>query len=89
VVNFFTFIGKPTDRVTSLDIETSYAFAKNLKNCATEAGISDFHLHQLRHTFAWQVCDKTGSISDVQEALGHQDQATTRIYLERVDLKRD
>jgi integrase len=68
---------------------TSHAFVKNLKRAAAEADIPNFHLHRLRHTFARQAGDETGNISEVQEALGHQDQATTRIYLERVGLKRD
>ena len=68
---------------------TSHAFDKNLKRYAKAIGLPDFHLHQLRHTFARQAGDETGSIGDVQEALGHQDAATTRIYLERVGVKRD
>lgn len=68
---------------------TSHAFDKNVKLYAKEVGIKDFHLHQLRHTFARQAGDETGSLNDVQEALGHKNQATTRIYLERVGVKRD
>lgn len=68
---------------------TSHAFAKNIKRYARQAGIGDIHLHQIRHTFARQAGDETGSIGDVQEALGHKSQATTRVYLEAVGVKRD
>ena len=68
---------------------TSHAFVKNLKRYAAEAGLPSFHLHQLRHTFARQGADERGSITDIQEALGHQDAATTRVYVDRVGVKRD
>jgi site-specific recombinase XerD len=68
---------------------SSHAFAKNLKRYAKEAGIGDIHLHQLRHTFARIAGDESGSLSEVQEALGHSSLATTKIYLERVGLRKD
>lgn len=68
---------------------TSYAFACNVKRYAMEAGIGDIHLHQLRHTFARMAGDESGSLAEVQEALGHKSQSTTRIYLQRVGVKKD
>ena len=68
---------------------SSHAFVKNLKRYAKGAGIGDIHLHQLRHTFARIAGDESGSLSEVQEALGHSSQTTTKIYLKRVGLRCD
>ena len=68
---------------------TSHAFDKNLKRYAQATGLPDFHLHQLRHTFATQAADETGSLTDVQEALGHEHLSTTRVYVQRVGVRRD
>jgi integrase len=68
---------------------TSHGFVKNLKRYAAAIGLADIHLHQTRHTFARMVGEDTGSLMEVQEALGHKDIATTRVYLERVRTERD
>jgi integrase len=68
---------------------TSHAFALNMKVYAGEAGIKDFHLHQTRHTFARLVAERTGSIIETQDALGHRNPATTRVYVRRIAVKRD
>jgi len=53
------------------------------------AGIGEIHLHQLCHSFAHMVAERSGSLSDTQEALGHKHAATTRVYVQRIALKRD
>ena len=68
---------------------TSHAFAHNLKLYAREAGIKKIHVHQLRHTFGRMVADETGSLDEVQEALGHRNRSTTRVYVQRITRKRD
>jgi integrase/recombinase XerC len=68
---------------------TSHAFAHNLKLYAAEAGIKEIHVHQLRHTFGRMVADETGSLDEVQEALGHRNRSTTRVYVQRIARKRD
>ncbi len=68
---------------------SSHAFVKNLKRYSKEAGLGDIHLHQLRHTFARIAGDESGNLSEVQEALGHSSQSTTKIYLKRVGLRCD
>ena len=68
---------------------TSHAFVNNLKRYALEAGIGDIHLHQTRHSFARMVAEDTGSITDTQDALGHRNAATTRVYVQRIAIKRD
>lgn len=61
-----------------------WTFARRMKAYAEEAGLEKFHLHQTRHTFARIVAEATGSLSQTQEALGHQHLATTRAYVERI-----
>lgn len=68
---------------------TSHAFAHNLKVYAREAGIKKIHVHQLRHTFGRMIADETGSLDEVQEALGHRNRSTTRVYVQRITRKRD
>jgi integrase len=68
---------------------TGHAFAYNLKAYAAAAGIADIHVHQTRHSFARLVADATGSLTDVQDALGHKNLSTTRVYVRRVAVKRD
>jgi integrase len=68
---------------------TSRAFVDNLKAYAKEAGLSHIHLHQTRHTYARIVAEETGSFIEAQEALDHENQATTRVYVQRITIKRD
>jgi integrase len=68
---------------------TSHAFDKNLKRYAREAGIGSVHIHQTRHTFARIVSEETGSITETQDALGHKNLSTTRVYIGRIAVKRD
>lgn len=68
---------------------SSHAFVKNLKLYAREAGVGHVHLHQTRHSFARIVAEETGSLTDTQDALGHRNAATTRIYVQRIAIKRD
>ena len=68
---------------------TSRAFVENLKGYAKEAGLSHIHLHQTRHTYARIVAEETGSFLEAQEALDHENQTTTRVYVQRITVKRD
>lgn len=68
---------------------SSHCYVKNLKSYAREAGIDRFHLHQTRHTFARIVAEETGSITATQDALDHQNPSTTRVYVQRIAIKRD
>lgn len=60
-----------------------------MKEYAKEAGIGRFHVHQLRHTFARIAGESSGSLVETQEALGHKNLATTRVYMQRIPVKRD
>lgn len=68
---------------------TSHCFVKNMKRYAHAAGIDRFHLHQTRHTFARIVAEETGSILATQEALDHSNPSTTKVYVQRITIKRD
>ena len=68
---------------------TSHCFVKNLKKYAKEARLDDFHLHRTRHTFARIVSEVTGDITATQNALDHQNRSTTRVYVQRIAVKRD
>jgi integrase len=68
---------------------SSHCYVKNLKKYARAAGIDDFHLHQTRHTFARIVAEETGSIVETQDALNHSNPSTTRVYVQRIAVKRD
>lgn len=68
---------------------SSHAFVKNLKRYARDAGIEHIHLHQTRHTYARMVAEETCSITETQDALGHRNLATTRVYVQRIAVKRD
>jgi integrase len=68
---------------------TSRAFVENLKSYAREAGLAHIHLHQTRHTYARIVAEETGSFIEAQEALDHENAATTRVYVQRITVKKD
>jgi integrase/recombinase XerC len=68
---------------------SSHCFAKNMKRYARLAGVEGFHLHRTRHTFARIVSEETGSITATQEALDHRNPSTTRVYVQRIGIKRD
>jgi integrase/recombinase XerC len=68
---------------------SSHSFSKNLKGYARAAGIGKIHIHQTRHTFARMISEETGSIVETQDALGHKNLATTRVYIGRIAVKRD
>jgi site-specific recombinase XerD len=75
--------GKPGETLSS------HCFVKNLKTYAREAGVEGFHLHRTRHTYARIVSEFTGDITATQNALDHQSRSTTRVYVQRIAVKRD
>jgi len=68
---------------------TSHGFARRMSSYALEAGISHFHIHRLRHTFAKIVSEYSESMAETQEALGHSNIKTTQIYVQRLAVKKD
>jgi len=67
----------------------SHAFAKNLKVYGEKAGVKGARIHRTRHTFGRLVAEQTGSLVQTQEALDHANLSTTRVYVERIVLKKD
>lgn len=67
----------------------SRSFANNLQAYGRAAGIENLHLHQTRHTYARIVAEETGSFVETQEALDHENAATTRVYVQRITVKAD
>lgn len=67
----------------------SRSFANNLKRYAAKAGIERVNIHQTRHTYARIVFEDTGDLLETQSALDHESQATTRVYVQTVAVKRD
>jgi integrase len=68
---------------------SSRSFADNLKAYAGDVGIERIHVHQTRHTYARIVAEETGSFLETQEALDHENAATTRVYVQRITVKAD
>ena len=52
-------------------------FARAIRRAS---GISDFHVHRCRHTFALRFVADGGSLAVLQELLGHRDVKTTTRY---------
>lgn len=67
----------------------SHAFAKNLKAYAEAAGVKNARIHRTRHTFGRMVAEQTGSLVETQDALDHASLSTTRLYVERIVVKKD
>src|SRR5205085_3096930 len=67
----------------------SRSFANNLKAYGRSVGMDHLHLHQTRHTYARIVAEETGSFIETQEALDHENTATTRVYVQRITVKKD
>jgi len=68
---------------------SSHSISKNFKRYAQDVGIEGFHLHQIRHTYARIVAEESGSLIATQDALGHKNLATTRVYVQRIGVKKD
>lgn len=58
------------------------SFAKAIRNAT---GISRFHAHQMRHTFACQWLERGGSLAALQQILGHASVVTTQRYARLTD----
>jgi integrase len=48
-------------------------------------GLTEFHVHQLRHTFACQWLERGGSLAALQQILGHSSIVTTQRYARLTD----
>lgn len=64
-------------------LDPFYLWAQ-VKRVAKRAGIKGMTVHRFRHTFAQLFQESGASVPEVQGALGHKSQATTRLYLHRL-----
>jgi len=59
--------------------------SNKIRQFAKKAGLNGFHTHTMRHKFATDLLEKGANIKVVQELLGHENLATTEVYLSIVD----
>ena len=59
--------------------------SNKIRQFAKKAGLNGFHAHSMRHKFATDLLEKGANIKIVQELLGHENLATTEVYLSIVD----
>jgi integrase len=77
------------ERVTSIKSDRVFcridgtplqSFSKAWRATLEEAGIKDFHFHDLRHTFCSNLILAGASLKDVKEMIGHSDISMTDRY---------
>ncbi len=71
---------KNTDYIFTFHVEPVMDIKTSFKVTCDNAGIEDFHFHDLRHTFASQLILKGGTLKDIQELLGHKTMTMTLRY---------
>ena len=78
------FIGnmRPDEKVFKLKAP---CISNKIRQLAKKAGLGDFHTHTMRHKFATDLLEKGANIKVIQELLGHENLATTEVYLSLTD----
>lgn len=78
---------KPGQKVFKLK---AACISNKIRQFAKKAGLDGFHAHTMRHKFATDLLERGANIKQVQELLGHENLATTEVYLSVTDQgKRD
>jgi len=78
---------KPEEKVFKLK---AVCISNKIRQFAKKAGLNDFHTHTMRHKFATDLLERGANIKQLQELLGHENLATTEVYLSTTDQgKRD
>lgn len=78
---------KSEEKVFKLKAE---CISNKIRQFAKKAGLTGFHTHTMRHKFATDLLERGANIKQVQELLGHDNLATTEVYLSTTDQgKRD
>jgi integrase len=68
---------------------TAHSFARRMKIYADEAGIRNFHIHKLRHTYATILAEEFQSLDEAQEILGYASLDGARFYIKRLKVLKD
>ena len=74
-------IPSPKDPSKHMVTTSDFGFSKACR----DAGIEDFHFHDLRHTFATHFLQRTKDLRTLQIILGHKSIKTTEKYVHLVD----
>jgi len=78
---------KPEEKVFKLK---AACISNKIRQFAKKAGLNGFHTHTMRHKFATDLLERGANIKQIQELLGHENLATTEVYLSVTDQgKRD
>lgn len=79
------FVGdmKPDENVFKLKAP---CISNKIRQLGRKAGLGGFHTHTMRHRFATDLLEKGANTKVVQELLGHENLATTQVYLLVTDL---
>ncbi len=73
---------KPNEKIFKLN---PTSLGMKIKDLAKRAGLDDFHCHSLRHKYATDLLERGVNLKIVQELLGHENIATTEVYLSITD----
>ena len=73
---------RPDEKVFKLKAP---CISNKIRHLGKKAGLGDFHTHTMRHKFATDLLEKGANIKVVQELLGHENLATTEVYLSLTD----
>jgi integrase len=74
---------RPDEKVFKLKAP---CISNKIRQFAQRAGLVGFRTHTMRHKFATDLLEKGANIRAVQELLGHENLATTQVYLSVTDL---
>jgi integrase/recombinase XerD len=72
----------PNDKVFNLKAP---CISMKIKKFAKRAGLNDLHTHTLRHKYATDLLERGVNLKVVQELMGHENLATTEVYLSITD----
>ncbi|MFC2017193.1 tyrosine-type recombinase/integrase [Chloroflexota bacterium] len=73
---------QPDEKVFSLK---PACISNKIRQFARKAGLDGFHTHTMRHKFATDLLERGANVKQVQELLGHDNLATTEVYLSITD----
>jgi integrase/recombinase XerD len=73
---------EPNEKVFKLKASS---ITMKIKRFARQAGLNNLHAHTLRHKYATDLLERGVNLKVVQELLGHENLATTEVYLSITD----